>query len=239
MAIHLRGSGITLDKIVKRSTEPRKTNIVCTMGPSCWDVDKLVELIDSGMGIARLNFSHGNHESHAQVIKNLHKALRQRPRAQVAVMLDTKGPEIRTGFFRKDILENGGKIHLKAGQDLEIVTDYDFLGDENTLACSYPNLPQSCKVGQMVLAADGTLVMTVKEVKETSVIMKVMGDATIGERKNMNLPGVPVDLPVVTEKDRKDLIDFGLAQPIDMIALSFTQKGADIDVVREILGESG
>ena len=140
-----------------------------------------MELIDNGMGVARLNFSHGDHESHAQVIKNLHQALRQRPRAHVAIMLDTKGPEIRTGF-----LKNGKKITLKAGQDLEIVTDYEFLGDENKLACSYKNLPSSCKPGQMVLAADGTLVMTVKEVREDSVIMKVMGDATIGERKNMN-----------------------------------------------------
>ena len=234
MAIHLRGSGITLDKIVQRSTLERKTGIVCTMGPSCWDPEKLVQLIDEGMTVARLNFSHGDHKGHAQTIKNLQMALKQRPRAHVAVMLDTKGPEIRTGFFKE-----GGKISLKAGQDLEIVTDYSFLGDENKIACSYPKLPESCSVGQTILAADGTLVMEVKEIKEASVLVRVVGNATIGERKNMNLPGVAVDLPVVTEKDRKDLVEFGLSQQVDMIALSFTQKGADVEQVRSILGEAG
>lgn len=234
MAIHLRGSGITLEKITKQSTEEQKSGIVCTMGPSCWDPDTLVQMIDSGMTVARLNFSHGDHPGHAQTIKNLQVALKQRPLAHVAVMLDTKGPEIRTGFFK-----NGGKISLKAGQDLTIVTDYEYLGDETKIACSYPKLPASCKPGQTILAADGTLVMVVKEVLEESVVVRVTGNATIGERKNMNLPGVPVDLPVVTEKDRKDLVEFGLTQPIDMIALSFTQKGADLDEVRSILGEAG
>ena len=125
MAIHLRGSGITLEKITKQSTEEQKSGIVCTMGPSCWDPDTLVQMIDSGMTVARLNFSHGDHPGHAQTIKNLQIALKQRPLAHVAVMLDTKGPEIRTGFFK-----NGGKITLKAGQDLTIVTDYEYLGDE-------------------------------------------------------------------------------------------------------------
>ena len=137
--MQLRGSGITLDKIMSSSTAQRKTNIVCTMGPSCWETDQLIALIDAGMNVARLNFSHGDHESHAATVKRLHEAKHQRPNAHVALMLDTKGPEIRTGFLKPDFKP----LNLIRGQSLEIVTDYTVLGDNTTLACSYPDLPNS------------------------------------------------------------------------------------------------
>ena len=217
------------------SDQQSKINIVCTMGPSCWDTDKLVELIDEGLTVARLNFSHGDHESHAATVKRLAEAKQLRPNKPVALMLDTKGPEIRTGFLEPDFKP----LNLVRGQSLEIVTDYEVLGNNTRLACSYKGLPTSVSVGARILAADGSLVMTVTELLSESVMVRVENNCTIGERKNMNLPGVKVDLPVLTEKDITDLVDFGLEYPVDMIALSFTQSAADVEMCRKVLGERG
>ena len=191
MTMQLRGSGITLEKIMSQSDSQRKTNIICTMGPSCWDTEMLVSLIDQGMNVARLNFSHGDHKSHGETVQRLHEAKAQRPDKHVALMLDTKGPEIRTGFLQPDFKP----LHLVRGQSLELITDYSVLGDNTKLAVSYKALPESCHVGMTILAADGSLVMTVTEILETSVMVTLDCNATIGERKNMNLPGVKVDLP--------------------------------------------
>ena len=153
------------------ATDPtvRKTKIICTLGPACWSEEGLGTLIDAGMNIARLNFSHGDHKVHGETLDRLRAAMASRPDKPVAVMLDTKGPEIRTGFFEEKF---GGKLELKAGQDLELVTDYDYKAADTTkLAVSYPSLPKSVEVGGMMLAADGNLVMTVKEIRETSVLV--------------------------------------------------------------------
>lgn len=128
---------------------------------------------------------------------------------------------------------------MKKGQDLEISTDYEFLGDENGFACSYKSLCSSVKVGGQILIADGSLVCKVKEIKEKSVITEVMNNAKIGERKNMNLPGCKVDLPTITEKDENDLVEFGLKHNVDFVALSFARSGDDIDECRDILGPRG
>jgi len=220
--------------VMAECTMDRKSKIVCTLGPACWDTDMLVQMIDAGMNVARLNFSHGSHESHANVLSNLRAACLERPNAQIAVMLDTKGPEIRTGFYK-----NGGTIQLSAGQELEITTDYEFLGDETKISCSYEALPRSVNPGQTILIADGSLVVTVKSLGFTSIIVEVMNNAKIGERKNMNLPGVIVDLPTITEKDENDLVNFGLVENVDYIAASFVRKASDIEVIRGVLGEAG
>lgn len=112
----------------------RKTKIICTMGPSCWDVEMLCKLIEAGMNCARLNFSHGSHEAHGATVERLHQAFQRFPDKHVAILLDTKGPEIRTGFFREDV---GSKVTLTAGQDLKLTTDYDFKGDSTCIACTY------------------------------------------------------------------------------------------------------
>ncbi len=152
----------------------------------------------------------------------------------MAIMLDTKGPEIRTGM-----LVDHKSISLKEGQDLEIVTDYAVLGDATRIACSYPSLPTSVKVGASILIADGTLMCTVKELRAASVLVRVCNNVTLGEKKNMNLPGVIVDLPTITDKDKDDLINFGLRHNVDMIAASFVRKGSDIGVIRDVLGAAG
>ncbi|CAM9296416.1 unnamed protein product [Choristocarpus tenellus] len=196
----------------------------------------LGNLVDAGMNVARLNFSHGDHEGHAATLQRLRQALAKRRNKHVAVMLDTKGPEIRTGFLADKEVK---KATLTKGQDLELTTDYDFLGDSNKIACSYKSLPTTVKPGSTILVADGSLVLTVKECKETSVITEVMNNCVLGERKNMNLPGAIVDLPTLTEKDIDDLQNFGLVHNVDFIAASFVRKGEDIDTIRMVLGEEG
>ena len=210
----------------------RQTKIFCTMGPACWDVPTLVDLIDAGMNTARLNFSHGDHEAHGATLKRVREAAAQRPEKNVAILLDTKGPEIRTGFFKP---ECKGKIHLKAGATLELTTDYSFKGDETKFACTYDKLPQSVKPGSSILIADGSLVLTVTECLAKSVMCKVENNQSIGERKNMNLPNVKVDLPVLQPKDIDDLQNFGVVHGVDFVAASFVQSAADVLFIRKIL----
>jgi len=214
----------------------RKCKIVCTMGPACWDTDMLVKLIDAGMNVARLNFSHGDHEVHGATVKRIREAAKQHPDKPVAILLDTKGPEIRTGFFRDDV---GGKIELKQGQDFKLVTDYDFKGDHTCIALSYGKLVESVKPGNIILCADGSLSLKVKSLGSDHVMTEVMNDCKLGERKNCNLPGVKVELPVLQEKDKQDLLQFGIPNAVDFVAASFVQNAEDVKIIRETLGVRG
>lgn len=150
------------------------------------------------------------------------------------MLLDTKGPEIRSGFFA-----GGAKtIDLVKNTDLILTSDYSFKGDSTKLACSYAALAKSVKPGQTILVADGSLVLTVKSVnlEAGEVTCNVENNASIGERKNMNLPGVIVDLPTLTEKDIDDIVNWGIPNEIDFIAASFVRKASDITKIREVLG---
>ena len=151
-----------------------------------------------------------------------------------AVLLDTKGPEIRSGFFAE-----GKKINLAKGEKLILTTDYSFKGDNTKLACSYPSLTKSVTVGQKILVADGSLVLTVLSIDDGAgeVTCNIENNASIGERKNMNLPGVVVDLPTLTEKDVTDIKDWGCKHGVDFIAASFVRKASDVANIREVLGE--
>jgi pyruvate kinase len=149
--------------------------------------------------------------------------------------LDTKGPEIRTGFFA----DGAKKINLVKDQTLIMTSDYSFKGDSNKLACSYASMAKSVTPGQPILVADGSLVLTVLTCDEAAgeISCRVENNCSIGERKNMNLPGVVVDLPTLTEKDISDIQDWGIPNNIDFIAASFVRKAGDIHKIREILGE--
>jgi len=230
----LRGAHITLDCITAPTdVNLRHTKIVCTLGPACWEVTQLERLIDAGMSVARFNFSHGDHEGHAACLERLRKAASNKG-AHIGVMLDTKGPEIRSGFFAE-----GNKIFLKKGENITLTTDYTFKGNNRKLACSYPSLPTSVKPGQRILVADGSLVLTVLECKvdDGEVECRIENDAGIGERKNMNLPGVVVDLPTLTNKDIDDIKNWGCKHNVDFIAASFVRKASDVHKIREVLGE--
>eukprot|EP00523_Entomoneis_sp_CCMP467_P004143 CAMPEP_0168756726 /NCGR_PEP_ID=MMETSP0724-20121128/20772_1 /TAXON_ID=265536 /ORGANISM="Amphiprora sp., Strain CCMP467" /LENGTH=518 /DNA_ID=CAMNT_0008805459 /DNA_START=44 /DNA_END=1600 /DNA_ORIENTATION=- len=232
----LRGGNITLDQILaKTDTSTRQTKIVCTLGPACWEVPQLEELIDAGLAVARFNFSHGDHEGHKACLDRLRQAAKNKNK-EIAVMLDTKGPEIRSGFFAE-----GKKITLVKGETITLTSDYSFKGDSKKLACSYPALAKSVTPGQQVLVADGSLVLTVLTTDESNgeVTCRIENNASIGERKNMNLPGVIVDLPTLTEKDISDITEWGVPNDIDFIAASFVRKASDVLKIREILGEKG
>lgn len=153
------------------------------------------------------------------------------------VLLDTKGPEIRTGFFANDV----DNIDLKKGQSLILTADYHFKGDSTKIACSYPQLATSVKAGQQILVADGSLVLTVltTDPAAAQVTCRVENNASIGERKNMNLPGVKVDLPTFTEQDKKDIVDFGIARGVEFIAASFVRKAEDVINLKKLLKDNG
>lgn len=214
----------------------KKTKIFCTMGPACWDVPTLIDLIDAGMNTARFNFSHGDHDAHGACLERVRQAAAARPDKNIGILLDTKGPEIRTGFFKE---ECNKKIHLKKGATVEITTDYSFKGDETKFACTYEKLPQSVKPGSIILIADGSLVLEVTKCLDTSVVCTIQNDQSIGERKNMNLPNVKVDLPVLQPKDINDLQNFAVPHKVDFIAASFVQSAADVHFIRGILGSEG
>ena len=154
-----------------------------------------------------------------------------------AVLLDTKGPEIRTGFFAN----NATKIDLIKGGTLTLTTDYHFKGDATRLACSYPQLATSVQPGNTILVADGSLVLTVLTTDPTmnEVHCRIENNASIGERKNMNLPGVIVELPTLTDKDVDDIVNFGIAKKVDFIAASFVRKASDVRTLKDLLAKHG
>lgn len=230
----LRGSNITLSKVITpNDPASRKTKIVCTIGPACWEVEQLEELVEAGLSIARLNFSHGDHPTHKRTLDRVREAAKNKNK-HVAIMLDTKGPEIRTGFFADD----AKKIVLVKGETLTLTSDYSFKGNKSKLACSYKSLATSVKQGQSILCADGSLVLTVLSCDPAAgeVDCRIENNAVIGERKNMNLPGVHVDLPTCTEKDIDDIQNFACKYDCDFIAASFVRKASDVEFIRSKLG---
>ena len=192
----------------------------------------LEELLTSGMSVARFNFSHGSHEYHQETLDNLRQAMMNTGQ-MCAVMLDTKGPEIRTGF-----LKDATPVKLEAGKDVILTTNYEYKGDAKTIAISYKQLPRDVAPGGQILIADGSIVLTVLscDVAGGKVKCKCQNTATLGERKNVNLPGVNVDLPTLTDKDVDDIIHWGIPNDIDFIAASFVRKPANIDNINKVVG---
>lgn len=209
-----------------------KTKIVCTLGPASRSVEMLEKLLRAGMNVARFNFSHGSHEYHQETLDTLKIAMHN-TQILCAVMLDTKGPEIRTGF-----LKDAKPIQLKEGQEITITTDYSIKGDEKMISMSYQKLPVDLKPGNSILCADGTITFKVLSCDpgRGTVKCRCENTAMLSERKNVNLPGVVVDLPTLTDKDKEDILEWGVPNKIDMIALSFVRKGSDLVNVRKFLG---
>jgi pyruvate kinase len=206
-----------------------KTQIVCTIGPPTNNKETLKALMKAGMTVARLNFSHGTHEYHASVIRNVREAAKELGRI-VALMLDTKGPEIRSGK-----LKNNDKVFLEKGAEFTFTTDQNFLGDEKKVSTTYEQLCQTTKVGDKILVDDGLIQFRVIEVGKNEVKCKVLNSAWLGQVKGMNLPGARLMLPAVTEQDRLD-IAFGVQQGIDLIAASFIRKAEDVREIRNLPG---
>jgi len=211
----------------------RKTKIICTIGPSCQDVDSLVKLIQAGMNVARLNFSHGAYEYHDTSVANVRQAAKITG-TPVAIMLDTKGPEIRTTK-----LKGGKPVQLVKGQKLTIrAIDRSFEGDSECIGCDYLNMPKVVHVGAVIKIEDGLFHCRVVEVKEDRVETVLLNSGELGETKNMNLPNIKVDLPALAPKDVSDL-KWGVKNKIDLIAASFTRCAEDVKEMRKVLGEEG
>eukprot|EP00982_Pelagococcus_subviridis_P010179 30973-Pelagococcus_subviridis.AAC.22 len=239
----VRQTAISTAMIMEDQPMTRKTNIVCTMGPKCWDEETLGKLIDAGMGVARFNFSHGDHAAHQEVLDRVRKVVKEKG-ANVAVLLDTKGPEIRTAMLKDHEpieLEAGQPIIVYAAGPEEYLTYEGYKNETETkIGCSYAKLCESLKPGNKMLFADGSLVIEVTEIlDERNLKGKVLNNKKLGERKNGNLPGVKVDLDVLQPKDVDDIKNFCCKNKMDYVAVSFVQTGEDVKYVRSILDENG
>ena len=208
----------------------RKTKIVCTLGPSTDREGVLREMIRAGMNVARFNFSHGTHAEHKARLDAL-KALREELDAPVAAMLDTKGPEVRLKDFA------GGRVHLTAGQEFTLTT-VQVEGDAHRCSITYGELPGDVKAGDTILLDDGLVRLTVLETSGTEIRCRVENDGDMKNHKGVNVPGVRLNMPYMSQQDRDDLL-FGAEQGFDYVAASFVRSAADVRELRHVLDKAG
>lgn len=192
----------------------------------------LGNLLSAGMNVMRLNFSHGDYAEHGQRIKNL-RAVMEKTGKKAAILLDTKGPEIRTMK-----LENGADVTLTAGQTFTFTTDQSIVGNKDRVAVTYAGFTEDLSVGNTVLVDDGLIGMQVTAINGNDVVCKVLNNGDLGENKGVNLPGVSIQLPALAEKDKRDLI-FGCEQGVDFVAASFIRKRSDVEEIRAHLKAHG
>ena len=209
----------------------KKTKIVCTMGPNTDNREIMKELALNGMDVARFNFSHGDHAEHKHRLEIL-ESVREELGIPIASLLDTKGPEIRTGK-----LKDGKKVTLKEG-DLYTLTTEEIVGDETRGYINYAGLAEDVKPGDRILIDDGLIELHVREVNGTDIVCRIENGGELGEKKGVNVPGVRVKLPALTDKDKED-IRFGVDAGFDFVAASFVRNVDAIREIREILDEKG
>lgn len=208
----------------------RKTKIVCTLGPATDAPEVLRGMIKSGMNVARLNFSHGTHEEHGRRIDMVRREA-ESLQVPLAVMLDTKGPEIRLKTFRD------GKVTLQAGQTFKLTTA-ELEGSDRIVSVSYAGLPDDVPVGAKIMISDGLIEMTVESKNENELICRVVNGGEISDRKAVNVPGITMNMPYVSEKDIEDLL-FGIEKGVDFVAASFCRSAFDAIEVKRILEKNG
>jgi len=209
----------------------KKTKIVCTIGPKSDSKVMIKALLDRGMNVMRMNFSHGDFAEHGAKVVRLREIMKETGQ-QAAILLDTKGPEIRTCGLKD------GDVELKAGQKFTFYTDESFVGDENGVAVTYKGLPNDLKKGDTVLVDDGAIILHVEETTADTVVCTVMNNAELGGHKGVNLPGVSVQLPALAEKDKADL-KWACEEHLDYIAASFIRKKEDVLDIRAFLDANG
>ena len=208
----------------------RKTKIVCTLGPASSSEEVIESMLKAGMNIARLNFSHGTHESHREYIETFRR-VRDRLCIPAAVMLDTKGPEIRIGTFKN------GSIELKTGEKF-VLTTKECEGDETRVSVTYAALGSKLSPGDSVLIDDGKIILTVDEVEGDEIRCLVVHGGEVKDRKSVNVPGIPLGMEFLSEKDKKDLL-FGIENDIDFVSASFVRSAKDVEDMRKFLDYYG
>ena len=209
----------------------KKTKVVCTIGPATESIEKLTELVNAGMNVMRLNFSHGDFAEHQARVDNLRKVSEKVGRP-VAIMQDLCGPKIRIGTFKN---ENG--TVLKEGAMFTLTAD-EFEGTDDKVHVNYPLLPKEVKVGGTIMLRDGRLQLEVTDINGNDIVCKVIVGGELKGKKGVNVPGANLSISCLTDKDRKDL-EFGIKNKVDFVALSFVRKASDILELKEILKKSG
>lgn len=208
----------------------RKTKIICTLGPATMDKEVLTQLCLAGMNVARMNFSHGTHDSHLDMLYRLQE-VREKLGLPIAAMCDTRGPEIRTGCFE------GGAAELRIGQSFTFYGQ-EKLGSAEGCSTTYSNLHNVLRPGSRVCIDDGLIELVVQEIRGEDVICTVSNGGQVKDHKGVNLPGTPVDLPFLSRKDRSDIL-FAAENGFDFIAASFTRSAHDVMEIRELLDQAG
>jgi len=208
----------------------KKTKIVATIGPASESEEMLRELFKQGVNVCRMNFSHGDHAEH-KVRMDRVKKVREEMGLPIAIMLDTKGPEIRLGDFKDGVVE------IQQGQEFSLTTR-DILGDETIISVTYKDMPRDVQVGGIILIDDGLVEFRIKEITDTDIIMEALNGGTLKNHKGVNVPNVNINLPALTDKDISD-IKFGIENDVDFIAASFVRKASDVNDIRRILEENG
>ena len=211
----------------------RKTKIVGTIGPASESEEMLEKLMRAGLNVTRINFSHGGYEENGQKIENI-KNVRKKLNRPVALLLDTKGPEIRTGML---VTGKNEKITIEEGQVFTFVND-EIVGDNTQVSISYKELYKDVSVGGTLLVDDGALEFEITEIKGKDIVCKALHTGRLGSRKTMNVPGVKVDLPALTQKDIDDITE-GIKRGFDYIAASFVRKASDVLALRKLLDDNG
>lgn len=205
----------------------RRAKIICTIGPACNSEAAMRDLLRLGMDVARLNFSHGSHQDHAHNIERLRRAADREART-ICILQDLQGPKIRTG-----ILDQHKPVFLKTGS-IVTITPQDVPGNETRISTTFPHLARELSLGARILLSDGLIELRVRGVRGKDVLCDVLNGGMLGEHKGINLPGVALSIPALTEKDRKDL-EFGLRHGVDAVALSFVRTAADVSMVKQII----
>ena len=206
----------------------RKTKIICTIGPATESIEMLEKLANAGMNVARLNMSHGDHESHAKIIQAI-QSLNKKLSHPIAVLLDTQGPEIRTGDMVND-------LHLTEGDTISIVARGAEDVESSSIHINYEDLINDVDVGDMITVDNGLINLEVLSKEDRVMQVKVIDGGLLKSKRHVNLPGIRVNLPAITDKDRRD-IEFGMQQGVDFIALSFVRQADDIHELKELLGD--
>jgi len=209
----------------------RRAKIICTIGPACHTEAAMRDLLRLGMDVARVNFSHGSHEEHAQNIERLRRAAEREGRT-ICILQDLQGPKIRTGR-----LERHEPVLIKTGSTVT-VTPEDVPGTATRISTTFPDLVKEVAPGTRILLSDGLIELRVKSVRGEDLICEVVNGGMLGEHKGINLPGVAFSIPALTDKDRKDL-EFGLKHGVDAVAISFVRSAADVRMVKQIISRRG